>query len=126
MMHTPIEAPDVLLRRQWAESFAFFLLEVPPALAAEMCAVHLDNLAAGMPSLDPWGDIRADAEYWADCASPAELNAYACAALRRLGTRMQGHNMRKRMMVAIWRSLTTEDRANFLRKVAVKSSGGAA
>ena len=116
MMHTPLETPDVLLRRQWSESFAFFLLEVPPTLAAEMCAVHLDNIAAGMPGLDTWGDLRADASYWADCATVPELHAYACAALRRLGGRMQGRDMRKRLMAEIWRTLPAEDRTAFLRK----------
>lgn len=120
MKHTPIETPDALLRRQWSESFAFFLLEVPPALAAEMCAVHLDNLAAGMPGLDPWGDLRADAAFWADSATVPELNAYACAAMRRLEGRMQGRDMRKRMFAAIWRSLTIEDRKAFLRKINVE------
>ena len=111
-MHSTIN-----LRHEWAVSFAIFLGEVEPGIAAEMCAVHLDEVAAGMPSLDPWGDLRADAEYWADCANPAELNAYGCAALRRLGARMQGRDMRKRLFAAIWRSLPAEDRAAFLRKV---------
>ena len=111
-MHSPIN-----LRHAWAESFAYLLLEVEPGIAAEMCAVHLDTIAAGMPSLDPWGDLRADAEYWADCATVPELHAYACAAMRRLAGRMQGRDMRKRLLVAIWRSLSNEDRASFLRKV---------
>ena len=110
-MHSPIN-----LRHEWAVSFAIFLGEVEPGIAAEMCAVHLDNIAAGMPGLDPWGDLRADASYWADCATVPELHAYACAALRRLGTRMQGRDMRKRLMAEIWRTLPSEDRTAFLRK----------
>ena len=111
-MHSPIN-----LRHQWAESFAFLLTEVEPGIAAELCAAHLDNLAAGMPGLDPWGDLRADAAFWADSATVPELNAYACAAMRRLGGRMQGRDMRKRLLADIWRTLPAEDRTAFLRKV---------
>lgn len=105
------------LRMERAVSLGLALGAAHPADAAAICAGYLDATAAGMPGFDPWGDVRADAEYWADAANPAELNAYTCAALRRLGERVQGLEARKRLMAAIWRSLPQTERTAFLRKV---------
>ena len=105
------------LRQERAVTLGLALADAHPEDAAAICAGYLDATAAGMPRLDPFGDIRADAEYWADCANPAELNAYTCAALRRLEARVQGLAARKRLMAAIWRSLPQTERTAFLRKV---------
>lgn len=113
--------PDLFLparlRQERAVTLGLALADAHPEDAAAICAGYLDATAVGMPGFDPWGDIRADAEYWADCANPAELNAYTCAALRRLETRVQGLAARKRLMAAIWRSLPQTERTAFLRKV---------
>jgi hypothetical protein len=49
------------------------------------------------------------------------LNIYACAALRRLETRVQGLDARKRLMAALWRSLPQTERSAFLAKVTGRS-----
>ena len=106
----------VRLRQERAVSLGLALADAHPEDAAAICAGYLDATAAGMPVLNGFGDMRADAEFWADSANPAELNTYACAALRRLGERVQGLEARKRLMAAIWRSLPQTERTAFLRK----------
>ena len=107
----------VRVRLERAVTLGLALGDAHPEDAAAICAGYLDATAAGMPRLDPFGDLRTDAEFWADSANPAELNTYACAALRRLGERVQGLEARKRLMAAIWRSLPSAERAAFLRRV---------
>jgi hypothetical protein len=83
--------------------------------AAQICVAVLDEAAAGMPGFDPWGDIRADAAFWADVAHPAELEIYAAVAMQKLGQRSLGKQMRKRVFKDLWRSFTETERAAFLR-----------
>lgn len=82
--------------------------------AATIAAAVLDEIGAGYPVHTAFGDIRADADFWADCANVAELEAYFAASLKRLGHRALGINSRKRLMVRIWDSLGTADRAAFI------------
>ncbi|MGJ8588802.1 MAG: hypothetical protein ACSHXW_11660 [Yoonia sp.] len=88
-----------------------------PHDAATICAAVLDEISASSPRLDPWGDIRADAQFWADCANNAELEVYYAAALKRLGNTSLGIAARKRLLVAIWTSLNDADHAAFLSRV---------
>jgi hypothetical protein len=85
--------------------------------AAQICVAVLDEAAAGMPGFDPWGDIRADAAFWADIAHPAELETYANTALRKLGQHSLGKQMRKRLFKDLWRSFSDDQRATFLKRV---------
>ncbi|MGR3524846.1 MAG: hypothetical protein ACU0CT_02465 [Paracoccaceae bacterium] len=85
--------------------------------AAQICVAVLDEAAAGMPCFDPWGDIRADAAFWADVAHPAELEIYAAVAMQKLGQRSLGKHMRKRLFKGLWRSFTETERAAFLGHV---------
>ena len=85
--------------------------------AAQICVAVLDEAAAGMPCFDPWGDIRADAAFWADVAHPAELEIYAAVAMQKLGQRALGKHMRKRVFKDLWRSFTETERAAFLHHV---------
>ena len=85
--------------------------------AATICAAVLDEISAGSPRLDPWGDIRADATFWADCANNAELEVYYAAALKRLGNTSLGIHARKRLFMAIWTSFLDADRKAFLAHV---------
>ena len=88
-----------------------------PQDAAAICAAVLDVVNAGDPRLDPFGDIRADAAFWADCANIAELEAYFAATLKKLGNQALGKAARKRLFVAIWQSFTIADRQAFLARV---------
>jgi len=99
------------------EAAVMALTNLDPQDAAQICVAVLDEAAAGMPGFDPWGDIRADAAFWADVAHPAELEIYAAVAMQRLGQRSLGKQMRKRLFKDLWRSFTETERAAFLSHV---------
>ena len=86
--------------------------------AAAICAAVLDEISAGSPRLDTWGDIRSDAEFWADCANPPELEVYFSSALKRLRNKSLGFHARKRLFMAQWTSFSDADRKAFLARVA--------
>lgn len=96
------------------EAAVMALTDLDPQDAAQICVAVLDEVAAGMPGFDPWGDIRADAAFWADVAHSAELEIYAAMAMQKLGQRSLGKHMRKRVFKELWRSLTETERAAFL------------
>lgn len=104
-------------RHEKRVSAVMALQDLGQADAAQICVAVLDEAAAGMPGFDPWGDIRADAAFWADIAHPAELEIYAGMAMHRLGQRSLGKHMRKRLFKDLWRGFTEADRAAFLRHV---------
>jgi hypothetical protein len=109
--------PAARLRyEKWAIAKAS-LEALDPHDAATLCAAVLDVVNAGDPRLDPFGDIRADAAFWADCANIAELEAYFAATLKKLGNQALGKAARKRLFVAIWQSFTIADRQAFLSRV---------
>lgn len=63
--------------------------------------------------------VREGAEFWAEVASPREVEVYFGACLRRL-MRDRGRlntAAQKRLMVALWEALPEADRAKFLRGV---------
>ena len=99
------------------EAAVMALTDLDPQDAAQICVAVLDEAAAGMPGFDPWGDIRADAAFWADIAHPTELEIYAAVAMHRLGQRALGKQMRKRLFKDLWRGFTETERAAFLRHV---------
>jgi hypothetical protein len=88
-----------------------------PEDAAQIMVGALDDIAAGMPGLYLWGDLRDDAKFWADSAHPAELEVYTVAGLRKLGRIAVGLTARKRLLVALWSGLSPADRAAFLGRV---------
>lgn len=104
------------------EAAVMALTDLEPADAAQICVAVLDETAAQMPGFDPWGDIRADAAFWAEIAHPAELEIYFSVALRKLGQRALGRSARKRLFKDLWRSFSQTERTAFLRHV----SGAAA
>ncbi len=64
-------------------------------------------------------DMRGDAAFWADVASPRELEVYFVACLRRL---MRDRGLlntaaQKRLLVALWECLPDAERRAFLCKV---------
>ncbi len=99
------------------EAAVMVLTDLNQQDAAQICVAVLDEAAVGMPGFDPWGDIRADAAFWADVAHPAELEIYAVMAMQKLGQRSLGNQMRKRLFKSLWRGFTRTERAAFLRHV---------
>jgi hypothetical protein len=93
-----------------------------PKDAATIAAAVLDVVGAGDPRLDPWSDLRADAEFWADCANPAELEVYFASALKRLKNQSLGIHARKRLFWAIWVSLSVKDQQSFLCRATAKEA----
>ncbi len=119
MLHqTQLEGTEAKLRAAWAESLRFTIANCHPQDAAQIMVAALDDMAAGDPPMrDPFGDMRADAAFWADCANPAELEAYFAASLKRLKNTALGITARKRLFVALWHSFPVIDRLAFLSRV---------
>jgi hypothetical protein len=99
------------------EAAVMALTDLDQQDAAQICVAVLDEVAVGMPGFDPWGDIRADAAFWADVAHPAELEIYAVMAMQKLGQRSLGKQMRKRLFMSLWRGFTKTERASFLSHI---------
>ena len=113
-------SPDARLRHGWREAAVYALSHLDPRDASTICAAILDAAAVGDPRLDPWGDLRADAEFWADCANPAELEVYFASTLKRLRNQALGIHARKRLFWAIWVSLSVKDQQSFLSRATAK------
>lgn len=88
-----------------------------PHDAATICTTVLDEISAGYPQYTAFGNMRADAEFWGDCANPAELEFYFAATLKRLGNQALGIRARKRLLVALWQSFSIAERQAFLNRV---------
>lgn len=91
--------------------------KAPEAAAAEIMQFALEERSAGQPPLPFLADMREDAAWWADCATPAEVEAVVAAGLRRVERAMFAQAARKRILVAMWDSLPDADRRTFLRRV---------
>lgn len=59
------------------------------------------------------GAAREDARFWAETASPAELECYALAALDRLQGKPFAARQIKRMVAALWRQMTQAEQQAF-------------
>jgi hypothetical protein len=88
-----------------------------PQDAATIAVAVLDEVSAGYPIHTAFGDIQADAAFWADCANVAELEAYFAASLKRLGNQALGIHSRKRLFVLLWNGFALPDRRAFLGRV---------
>ena len=122
MMHSrEIPAAEVRQRLKNAEQLCHALAEAHCEDAAAICAAFMDDMLTTVPGLSPFGDLRADAAFWADCAQPPELEAYFCAALKRLGGSVLGIQARKRLFKALWSSFSQAERLAFLHH----ATGGA-
>ena len=53
------------------------------ALGEALCAA-LDTVGGGAPRYDAFADMRQDAAFWADVATPMELEIYVAAGLKRI------------------------------------------
>lgn len=85
--------------------------------AATIAAAVLDEISAGYPPHTAFGDIRADAALWADCANVAELECYFTSILKRLQNTSLGIHSRKRLFVLLWNGFALPDRTAFLSRV---------
>lgn len=84
----------------------------------EASAGFLEEAGAGSPEVAAfYNDLRGDAAFWADIASPAELEAYVGAGLRRMGVTAFASEARKRIFAAIWHSMPDTDRRSFMARV---------
>ncbi|RWR29471.1 hypothetical protein D2T31_10850 [Sinirhodobacter populi] len=89
-----------------------------PEDALAVCAAFLDAHSTGGPEMAPFMEATAStAQFWADIAPPHELVAYGMAALDRLRTTALGLNTRKRLFVALWKTLSEEDRLRFVKRI---------
>ena len=109
-------------RHEKRQTAILALEAIGPHDAATIAAAVLDEISAGYPVHTAFGDIRADASFWADCANVAELEAYFSASLRRLGNRALGIHSRKRLFVQLWNGFALPDRTAFLSRVDVDGS----
>jgi len=64
-----------------------------------------------------FGDLREEADWWADTATPLEVEIYAVAALKRIRKATFATRARKRLFMAMWEEFTPQDRSAFLSKV---------
>lgn len=81
-----------------------------------LCAA-LDTVGGGAPQYAAFGNMREDASWWADVATPMEIEIYAAAALKRMKRATFAPRARKRIFMTLWESFTDEERANFLKHV---------
>lgn len=93
--------------------------ECDRAVAVQIMAAAMESLQAGMPASDPfWQEgVRSDAEWWADLATPHELEAYTAAGLRAIERTAFCERARKRLFLALWGSMTVADRQAFIGRV---------
>lgn len=101
-------------RQEWATTLAHILGNVHRAEAVPICAAYVDSMAAGMPELDPFGDIRVDAEYWAVMATEPELEAYFSVIAQQIPRRNFAERARKRLLVSLWNAMPVSWRKAFL------------
>jgi hypothetical protein len=88
-----------------------------PHVAIAAADAFLEATARDCPEAAPvWGNGAAEAEWWAEFATAQAISAMLSACLKRIadGQMPMAPNARKRALVAIWNSLTAEDRTAFL------------
>jgi hypothetical protein len=117
MQSRDITTFEVRQRLKNAEQLCHALAEAHCEDAAAICAAFMDDVLTEGPGLSPFGDLRADAAFWADCAQPPELEAYFYAVLKRLENIVLGIEARKRLFKALWSSFSQAERSAFLRHV---------
>jgi hypothetical protein len=83
-------------------------------ILGEALCIALDTVGAGGPKYEPYGNMREDAAFWADMATPMELEIYAAAALDRIQRATFATRARKRLFNVLWRSFTDAERSAFL------------
>lgn len=110
--------------RAWAQIREHLLAAHDLAVAAkaehplaEILCAALEDFAGGPPREMFLSRLREDAEHWAYCALPLEIEAYVGAGLQRIERVEFAAPARKRLLVALWASMGTEERRRFLSRV---------
>lgn len=88
-----------------------------PAVLGEMLCSAFETIIAGPPVHTAFGDVEADADWWADCATPIELEIYAKKALQKMERTTFAPKAKKRLLTMLWASLTENERRDFIRAV---------
>jgi len=85
----------------------------------EVLSFAVDDLGAGAPAaVTPFTDnLRADAAFWADCATPHEIEAYVGAGLAAIPRKTFASALVKKMLVNLWLRLDPAERQAFLHRV---------
>ena len=85
------------------------------ALALEVVTAWLEDRGAGVPGVALLQEqVRSDALFWAEVASPPELEAYVVAGITRLGAVNFASRQIKRLVGMLWRRMTPDEQAAFL------------
>jgi hypothetical protein len=116
----PAPAPDYSAERcEAALGRGTQFLEACATVSSEGAAwaaynwLHVNS--AGLPYIPMIEDaVRDDARFWAETASPAELQAYAIAVFDRLGGSPFLSRHIKRMVAGLWRRMSPTEQAAFL------------
>ena len=87
-----------------------------PQDAAQIMAAALEDISAGAP-INSFNEVRADAEFWSEIATPFELEAYFGSSLKRISRAALGVTARKRLILKLWRSFGEIDRQAFVRHI---------
>ena len=121
-METAREFARFCDQRRQAQALADLVMTAPREIVCHICVLALDHLGAGIPEADTmWSDLRADAAFWADTASPAELREYLGAALRKITEGDLDAAIalapRKRLLVDLWAGMPEADKRKFLARV---------
>lgn len=99
--------------------------KIDHATTVAMLAALLDDLGAGSPSVPLLMDrVRDDAQFWAECATPIEVEAYTAAGLQAISRGAFCIAARKRLLIALWNSMTPADKRSFMSHAG--KPGGAA
>lgn len=115
MQPTPTEI-ELARRMDAAGRLAAAIGDCHPDDACAIMAAALSDLMAGAP-IAAVLDAKEDAQFWADMATPIEIEAYLRACLLRMDNMALALGERKRMMMALWLSFDAVDQASFLKRV---------
>ncbi|MDP3960298.1 MAG: hypothetical protein Q8Q26_09635 [Pseudorhodobacter sp.] len=116
---------SAVARIRLAEGLSRAIAASHPADAVQIMAAALEDMGGGGPEYAGLVDAaRSDAEFWAEVASPILLETYLAAILRLLPHRAFGLPARKRLLVALWGSLSPKDRHAFVARVAPDLAAG--
>ena len=92
----------------------------PKEVAAvnQILVAWLEDNGAGSPEPDNYfSALREDAAFWADIATPIELEAYTSAGLRRIERTHFAEATTKRLFVLFWECMSDDDKRKFLARV---------
>ncbi len=82
--------------------------------AIAVAAAWVEANGSGHPDVPLFQEkVRSDALFWAEAASPPEVEAYVVAGIDRMKNTAFGGRQMKRMAGTIWRRMSPKERAEF-------------